>query len=92
MKYAELIDGYPQFAPNPIRVGQTRIGNPPGAVYTAQGYKPVVFAEMPEVPAGYDCAAVWTETAEAIVQSWTLTERTELDGEEAMQMLFGGES
>ena len=92
MKYAKLSGGLPHFAPNPIRVGADWVGNPPETVFLLQGYKPVSFTERPEAPSGYEYAVVWSETESAIVQGWTLTERTELDGEEAMQMLFGGES
>lgn len=36
MTYAKLIDGEIHFAPNPIRVGDNWIGNPPGEVYEAK--------------------------------------------------------
>lgn len=91
MNYAKLIDGYPAYAPNPIIIGDRQIGNPPGSVYEEQGYKPVTFTDPPETEPGYVAVSGWTETEEAIIQTWTIQELTELDGDQAMQYLFGGE-
>lgn len=91
MKYAKLINNSIVYAPNPIIVDDRQIGNPPGEVYVAQGYKPVTFTDPPETEPGYVAVAGWTETEEAIVQTWTIEEITELDGDQAMQYLFGGE-
>jgi hypothetical protein len=75
MSYAKLIDGEPIFAPNPIRVGGNWIGNPPGEVYLAEGYKAVRYTDPPGEPdAGYEWVEKWTETETAIVQGWELAE------------------
>lgn len=48
MIYAKLIDNKLVFAPNPILVDGNWIGNPPGSVYEAEGYKPVQYTDTPE--------------------------------------------
>lgn len=90
MRYAKLINGYPSYAPNPILVDGNYIGNPPGEVYEAEGYKPVVYTDPPEVEPGYVAVPGWTETASEIVQTWTV-EEAEVDPAEAMDILFGGD-
>ena len=93
MKYAKLINNFPSYAPNPILIDGSYIGNPPGSVYEAEGYKPVVYSDPPgEAPAGYQWTETWSEDQGNIQQGWVLVEITELDGEQAMQFLFGGES
>ena len=75
MIYAKLIEDELVFAPNPIKVGDVYIGNPPGEVYTAEGYKPVVYNDRPTEPGeGYQWQETWGETAEEIVQDWVLVE------------------
>ena len=93
MEYAKLIDNNIRFAPNPIIVGDRQIGNPPGEVYEAEGYKPVTYIDPPEVEPGYIVVPGWEETDNAIVQTWTVEEEPdEVDAERAMEILFGGES
>lgn len=75
MRYAKLIDGYPSYAPNPILIDDMYIGNPPGSVYEAEGYKPVVYADQPsEAPAEYYWAETWAEEDGNIQQGWVLVE------------------
>lgn len=93
MRYAKLINNSPVYAPNPILVDGVYIGNPPGSVYEAEGYKPVEYNDPPsEPPAGYYWKETWTEGFAYIAQNWVLEEITELDGDQAMEFLFGGES
>lgn len=93
MRYAKLFDNFPVYAPNPILVDGVYIGNPPGSVYEAEGYKPVVYSDPPgEAPAGFQWVESWSEGDGNIQQGWVLVEITELDGDQAMQFLFGGES
>lgn len=93
MKYAKLINATPVYAPNPILIDGSYIGNPPGSVYEAEGYKPVVYSDPPsDPPDGYQWTDTWSEEQGNIQQGWVLVEITELDGEQAMQFLFGGES
>lgn len=95
MKYAKLINNYPSYAPNPIIHNRQRIGNPPSEVYLAEGYKPVTYTEQPE-PQGIGWwDEVWTETDEAIVQSWSwheAAEEDEISDSEALNILAGGDS
>ena len=92
MKYAKLIDGEIQFAPNPIGVGNRQIGNPPASVYEAEGYKPVVYTNPPTVEHGYIAIPGWQEEDNEIVQVWHIEEEPdEVDADRAMEILFGGE-
>jgi hypothetical protein len=75
MNYAKLINNYPVFAQNPILHDGNYIGNPPGSVYEAEGYKPVQFNEQPTEPGdGYQWVETWGETETEIVQDWVLVE------------------
>ena len=75
MKYAKLINQYPQFAPNPILHAGLWYGNPPGEVYTAEGYKPVVYSDPPgNAPDGYQWSEIWSEDDGNIQQGWVLVE------------------
>ena len=75
MDYAKLINNSPAYAPNPILIDGAYIGNPPGSVYEAEGYKPVVYSDPPgEAPAGYQWVERWSEGDGNIVQSWVLVE------------------
>lgn len=72
MRYAKLINNYPRFAPNPIRVGDNYIGNPPADLLLELGYKPVRYTDYPaeEPGEGYYWRETWTETEDSIVQGW----------------------
>ena len=75
MKYAKLINNYPSCAPNPILHDGNFIGNPPGSVYEAEGYKPVRYTDPPTEPGeGYQWSETWSETDTEIVQGWVLVE------------------
>lgn len=92
MNYAKLINNYPVYAPNPILHNGLWYGNPPGSIYEAEGYKLVVYTDMPIAPEGYYCKEKWTELENSIIQSWELIElppETDVDPYEAMQILFG---
>lgn len=93
--YAKLMNNRPVYAPNPILRNGVRIGNPPPALYLAQGYLPVRFTEQPE-PRGtgwYDIE--WTQTEEAILQDWVWHEASdedEISAADAVDILLGGEA
>lgn len=75
MKYAKLINNYPTYSPNPILHAGLWYGNPPGEIYEAEGYKPVVYTEPPTEPGeGYQWVESWSETESEIVQNWVLVE------------------
>ena len=75
MRYAKLINNSPTYAPNPILHDGLWYGNPPGEVYLAEGYKPVVYSDPPTEPReGYQWSETWSETDTEIVQGWVLVE------------------
>lgn len=75
MRYAKLNEGSITYAPNPILHAGLWYGNPPGSIYEAEGYKPVVYNDRPTEPGeGYQWQETWGETAEEIVQDWVLVE------------------
>ena len=89
--YAKLINGALQRAPRKLPGDGTIVYNPPAEMYLAAGYKPVTFTEAPEAPEGYYYESGWEETAEAIVQTWTLVqEPDDIDEVEAFDIIFGG--
>ena len=96
MIYAKLIEGELVFAPNPIKVGEAYIGNPPGSVYKAEGYKPVTYTDPPGEPdEGYQWVETWTETDSEIVRGWEAVElppEGDIDPAEALDIILGGES
>lgn len=91
-RYAKLVNNYPKFAPNPIKINSTYIGNPSDEIYEEEEYKPVVYTDMPIAPEGYYYEEKWNETDNFITQSWELIKippETDVDPYEAMQILFG---
>jgi hypothetical protein len=92
MRYAKLINNNILFATNPILHNGMWYGNPPNEVYEEEGYKPVIYTDMPMAPEGYYYEEKWTELENSITQSWELVElppETDVDPYEAMQILFG---
>lgn len=92
VKYAKLINNYPSYAPNPILVDGNWIGNPPGSVYEEQGYKSVVYNDMPaESPGeGMMWSEKWTEDAEHIYRGWEAIAQPEPSADDVINYLFGG--
>ena len=89
--YGKLINGELYGAPKKLSDDGVTVWNPPSEMYLAQGWKPVVFTDEPEAPSGYCCESGWEETAEAIVQTWTLTPLPDdIDDAEAYDIIFGG--
>lgn len=92
MSFAKLINNTISYAPNPIKIDGCWWSNPPAKILLAEGYKPVRFTEPPTVEPGYIAVPGWEETAEEIVQTWAVEpEPDEVDGERAMEILFGGD-
>ena len=91
MKYAKLINGYPSYAPNPIVVGEVRYGNPSDMIYQNMGYKPITYKPQPEQQGNGYYNEIWSETENEIIQGWEWIENNEVDADEAMEILFGGE-
>lgn len=74
MKFAKLINGIVEYAPRKLVFEEVTVYNPSPEQLAAAGYKPVEFTDPPEEPEGYYAEAYWTETDEAIVQTWSLEE------------------
>lgn len=92
MRYAALINNKIHYAPNPIKVGDTYIGNPPEEVYTEAGYLPVIETDPPETDAQHYAEPKWMEKDGQIVQSWEVKEipyDDTADKAEAYDILMG---
>ena len=70
--YAKLINGNLQPAPNPIFIDPWWIGNPTPELLIAEGYKPVIYTDPPEVEPGFVAVSGWEENVFEIVQTWTV--------------------
>ena len=93
MNYAKLIDGELVFAPRRLSVGDYVVYNPTPEMLTEAGYKPVQYIDPPQTDPGYIAVPGWTETDDAIVQTWTAEEEPdEVDADRAMEILFGGDA
>ena len=92
MRYAKLINNYPQYAPNPILHNGLWYGNPPASIYKAEGYKPVRYTDAPDVETGFVAVPGWREDEDEIVQTWEIVEapEPELSADEALDILLGG--
>lgn len=89
--YGKLENGALRYAPRKLPGDGVTIWNPPAEMYLAAGYKPVTFTEAPEAPEGYYYESGWEETADSIVQTWTLVqEPDDIDEAEAFDIIFGG--
>ena len=91
MRYAKLIDGAIQFAPRKLAVGEYVVYNPVADMLTEARYKPVQYTEAPEVEPGYIAIPGWTETEEAIVQTWSIEPEGDIPDDEVLEILLGGE-
>lgn len=88
--YAKLIEGNLQIAPKKLIINDTQVWNASASDYLAQGWLEVIFTEMPEAPEGYYYESGWEEKDNAIVQTWELVEITDIDAEEALNIIMGG--
>lgn len=93
MKYAKLINGYPQYAPNIIPWHNFVVINPDSEKLTEQGYKPLTVTEpQGDAPEGCVWREIWTETENAITLGWEPVPEGDISAEEALDILLGGES
>lgn len=76
--FAKLSEGALRWAPNPIKINNTWIGNPTPEILITQGYKQVILSNPPEpiTETGW-WDMVWTETETEILQDWTWRELEE---------------
>ena len=93
MKYAKLIDGKPEYSPNPIKIGVYTVYNPTDNMLLNEGYLPVTYTNPPcEPDSGYMWVEKWYELEDTIYQAWEqVLEPDEVNSERAMEILFGGE-
>ena len=71
----KLINNRPEpFTGRYIKCGGMVYANPTDEQLMEVGYKPLITAEPPELREGYYAVDTYTETDEAIVQTWTVKE------------------
>lgn len=90
--YAKLINGAFHPAPNKLHVGKTIVYNPSAAQYLADGWKPVVYTDMPETEPGFYAESSWEDDGTSIVQVWTVVEEPadmDIPDDEAFQIIMG---
>ena len=88
MRYAKLIDGNLVYAPRKLTVGENTVYNPTEEMILDAGYKPVVYTDAPETDPGYEAVHGWYDDGDSIREVWTVVEKTEFNGDEAMDYLF----
>lgn len=89
--YGKLDDGNLTIAPRKLNGDGVVVYNPPESMYRAQGWKPVEFTDASEAPDGFYYESSWEETADSIVQTWTLVPLPDdVDDAEAYNIIFGG--
>ena len=72
---AKLIDGALSYAPRKIIIDGKTIFNPADDLLREQGYKDVEMVDMPDdAPEGKLYVSGWTDSGEAIQQTWTLVD------------------
>lgn len=94
MKYAKLINNYPQNAPRCLQVGGDWVFNPTDEMMLNAGYLPVIEQEYPEVEEGFYAEPRYAEQDGQIVQVWEAMELPpepdELTPDEALDIILGG--
>lgn len=91
MRYANLINNYPRYAPKMLVHNDTKIFNPSDDLYIAHGYLPVIETDAPTTDDEHYAVPSWKEENGQIVQEWSVEEipdeATESDYIEALQDL-----
>lgn len=93
MRYAKLINSYPQYAPHRLHIGNAVVFNPTDEMLIDAGYLPVIESEPPEPTEGCYYEPVYEEVDGQIVQSWVAVEiptTDEIMTEEALDIILGG--
>lgn len=72
MDYAKLIDGNLVPAPRKLTVGDFTVYNPTPEMLIADGWKPVVYTEPPEVEPGFEAVPGWYDDGTEIREIWTV--------------------
>ena len=91
MRYANLINNYPRYAPKMLVQNDTKIFNPSDDLYIAHGYLPVIETDAPTTDDEHYAVPSWKEENGRIVQEWSVEEipdeATESDYIDALQDL-----
>lgn len=94
MTYAKLINSELVIAPSSITIGRTHYNPTPLSYLVDNGYKPIRYTDAPS-DERFNAVSHWREDEDEIVQEWELVEKDEneeISDEEALAILFGGES
>lgn len=68
--FGKLINGMLYLAPKVSSDGRGKLINPPDEYWIAQGYKEVIYTEVPDMREGYHVVDGWKEEEDKIVQKW----------------------
>lgn len=79
MRYAQLINNYPRYAPKMLVHNDTKIFNPSDDLYIAHGYLPVIETDAPTTDDEHYTVPSWKEENGQIVQEWSVEEIGNLD-------------
>ena len=89
--YGKLIDNKLFIAPKKLDGNGIVVYNPPSEMYLLQGWKFLIFVDMPnDAPDGYEYEEGWEETLDTIAQTWTLVKSSnDIDEVEVYNIIFG---
>lgn len=91
--YGKIVDNELLFAPSVIYLSDRTVCNPTATILAEQGYKEILFTDMPEVPAGYYAQFTWVDGIDAITQTWEVVEipaDAELSSADVLNIILGG--
>lgn len=75
MNYVKLTQGRIQYAPKKITLNGSAVYNPTAEMLIADGWKPLTVEPQPTpLEEGWHLEVTYSETEEAIVQSWIVAE------------------
>ena len=74
MRYAQLINNYPRYAPKMLVHNGTKIFNPSDEICLAHGYLPVITTDAPTTDDKHYAVSSWKEENGQIVQEWSVEE------------------
>lgn len=96
--YAKLINSTLRRAPNTVSYNGYTVFNPPENILLEMGYFPVTYTNPPaDAPEGQHYESHWEQGETEILQVWSLIDgpeipEPELTAEEALNIIFGGET
>ena len=95
--YAKIIDGQPEWAPNPVRIDGFSVSNPGPDILVSLGYKEVIYPEPPsdleQIEAPAPMIPVYIEEADCIRVSYVEAEpEPQPDPEQLREMAYRAEA